>query len=70
MSGSEIAKRIQKYFESYIKIVILSAAFPTIIFWSLKPETGPVKKKKTFKDQKNVKLTSDVSGRGLMPAGG
>jgi hypothetical protein len=50
MSGSEIAKRIQKYFESYIKIVILSAAFPTIIFWSLKPETGPVKKKKTFKD--------------------
>jgi hypothetical protein len=48
MSGSEIAKRIQKYFESYIKIVILSAAFPTIIFWSLKPETGPVKE--TFKD--------------------
>ncbi len=34
MGGSEIGKRIQKYFESYIKIVILNAAFPTIFYIS------------------------------------
>ncbi len=42
MEGSEIGKRIKKYFDLYIKIVILNAAFPTIL--SLKPETGPAKK--------------------------
>jgi hypothetical protein len=66
MEGSEIGKRIQKYFESYIKIVILTAAFPTIF---LVGNQGPDPGERTNL-QENVKLTSDVSGRSLMPAGG
>ncbi len=46
MEGSEISKWIQKYFDLYIKIVILNAAFPTIFKFETRDRTC----KETFKD--------------------
>ena len=53
MEGSEMGSRIQKYFESYIKIVILTAALPTIFFFKLETRGRILGREQIYKKMLN-----------------